>query len=111
MYQPAAPLEAEEIMRILLIIFAATCVVFGCSGESRQSEGRAYDVVITGNPDGRFIKAIKGIREVTGLGLADAKALFDDMPSVVKSDLPKDEAEAVAEQLRSASLTVEIREK
>lgn len=95
----------------LILILAATCLMLGCSGESKQPGTNLYDVVITGNPDGRVINAIKGIREATGLGLADAKALFDDMPSVVRTKMTSEEAEAIAKQLRASSLTVEIKEK
>ena len=95
----------------MFVIFAVTCLLLGCSKPSVQAQVKRYDVVITGNPDGRFINGIKGIREVTGLGLADAKALFDKMPSVVKSNLSKDEAEAVAAKLRGSSLSAEIKEK
>ena len=51
--------------------------MLGCSKQPEQVQAKRYDVVITGNPDGRLINGIKGIREVTGLGLADAKALFE----------------------------------
>jgi len=98
-------------MKLLLILVAVTCLMLGCSKQTEEAQPKVYDVVVTGNPDGRFINGIKGIREVTGLGLADAKGLFDNLPSVVKTDLSKDEAEAVAELLRASSLSVEIKEK
>ena len=98
-------------MRFLLVIISAICLILGCSKQPEQIQAKTYEVVITGNPDGEMIKGIKGIREVTGLGLAEAKDLFDNMPSAVKSDLSKNEAEAVVEKLRASHLTVEINEK
>ena len=96
---------------IWCIGLAVTCVVVGCSPRQPQTAGKTYDVVITAVADGRKITAIKGVREVTGLGLKDAKDLVESAPAVVKTGLTKEEAEFVAVKLRESSLTVEIKEK
>ena len=69
------------------------------------------DVVITGVADGRKITAIKAVREITGLGLKDAKDLVEKTPSVVKQAVSKAEAESIAAKLRESSLVVEIKKK
>ena len=96
---------------IWCIALAVTCVAVGCSPRQPQTAGKTYDVVITAVADGRKITAIKGVREVTGLGLKDAKDLVESAPAFVKTGLTKEEAEFVAAKLRESSLTVEIKEK
>lgn len=85
--------------------------VEGFSQDKPQTPEKTYDVVITAQADGRKITAIKGVREVTGLGLKDAKDLVDSIPAVVKTGLSKKDAETVAAKLRESSLTVELKEK
>jgi large subunit ribosomal protein L7/L12 len=92
----------------LVIIVGALCVV-GCSRQDNSGNETTYDVVITGIADGRTILAIKGVREVTGLGLKDAKDLVDSMPSVVKEGISKSDADKIAAQLKESSLLVEVR--
>lgn len=72
------------------------------------SAGR-FSVVIT-DPGKMKIQAIKMVREVTGLGLREAKDLVDGVPSVVKDDLSDADARNLAEKLRDAGMTVEVRE-
>lgn len=54
------------------------------------------------------IKVIKAVREITGLGLKEAKALVDEAPKAVKEGIPQDEAEKIKEQLEEVGATVEI---
>ncbi|KXS42235.1 MULTISPECIES: 50S ribosomal protein L7/L12 [unclassified Candidatus Frackibacter] len=74
-------------------------------GEEEQTE---FDVVITSAGD-KKIKVIKAVREVTDLGLKDAKGLVDDAPSAVKEGVEKEEAEEVKEKLEEAGATVELK--
>ena len=69
--------------------------------------GTTWQVVATQPGDTR-IEAIKAIREVTRLGLQDAKDLFDAIPSVILSGVSSDGAEVAAQRLRAAGMTVEI---
>ncbi len=55
------------------------------------------------------IQVIKAVREITGLGLKDAKALVDGAPSAVKEGIERDEAEKLKEQLEAAGATVELK--
>lgn len=66
-----------------------------------------FRVVLTHFGDS-LIEAIKMVRDVTGLGLADAKALVDNVPSVIKDNLSAEEAESLAEKFRLAGMKVEV---
>jgi large subunit ribosomal protein L7/L12 len=82
-----------------------------CSKPADTDRMPTYDVVITSAVDGNKITAIKAVREVTGLGLKDAKDLVEGTPSIVKHAVSKTEAESVAAKLRASSLMVEIKQK
>ena len=95
--------------RGLLLSVCLVVLVIGCSKQQEpQTHPVTFDVVITAVGQ-RKILAIKGVREVTGLGLKDAKDLVESAPATVKKGLPKAEAEAMASTLRQSDLIVEIR--
>lgn len=54
------------------------------------------------------VAVIKAVKDITGLGLGEAKALVDSAPSTLKENAPKDEAEAAKKQLEEAGATVEL---
>jgi large subunit ribosomal protein L7/L12 len=54
------------------------------------------------------VAVIKAVKDITGLGLGEAKALVDGVPSTIKEKVPKDEAEAAKKQLEEAGATVEL---
>ena len=54
------------------------------------------------------VAVIKAVKEITGLGLGEAKALVDDAPSAIKEKVSKDDAEAAKKQLEEAGATVEL---
>ena len=68
----------------------------------------AFDVVLTEVGD-KKINVIKVVREVTGLGLKDAKDLVDGAPKDVKAAVPKTEADEIAKKLKEAGAEVEIK--
>ncbi len=74
-------------------------------GEEEKSE---FDVVLTSAGSSK-IKVIKAVREVTDLGLKDAKALVDDAPNAVKEGLEEDEAEEIKEKLEEVGATIELK--
>lgn len=76
----------------------------GAAAVEEQSE---FDVVLKGD-GGQKIKVIKVVREVTGLGLKEAKDLVDGMPSKIKEGLSKEDAEALAEKFKEVGADVEI---
>ena len=77
-------------------------------GTTEAEEKTAWDVVIT-NGGGQKIQVIKVLREVTGLGLKEAKDLVDAAPKVAKAGLKKDEAEELKKKLEAAGAVVELK--
>lgn len=70
-----------------------------------QSE---FDVILT-NAGGEKIKVIKVVREITGLGLKEAKDLVDGAPKPIKEKVAKEEAESIKAKLTEAGATVEVK--
>ena len=71
-------------------------------------EKTAFDVVLT-SAGAQKIGVIKVVREITSLGLAEAKALVDGAPKAVKEGIKKDEAEAIKAKLEEAGASVELK--
>ena len=72
-------------------------------GAEAPAEKTEFDVILTGLSDpAKKIPVIKAVREVTSLGLAEAKKLVEDAPKAVKEALPKDEAETIKKKLEDA---------
>ena len=72
------------------------------------AEKEDFTVVLTGSGD-KKIQVIKVVRELTGLGLKEAKDLVDAAPKAVKEGVAKEEAEQVKEKLAEAGAAVEVR--
>jgi len=88
---------------------AGAVMMAGGGGEDEgEEEQTAFDVVLTGHGE-KKIQVIKVVREVTGLGLKEAKALVDEAPKAVKEGLPKEEAEALVEKLKEQGAEVEMK--
>ncbi len=77
-------------------------------GPAEAGEKTEFDVVLTAAGPTK-IQVIKEVRAITGLGLKEAKALVDEAPKAVKEKVSKDEADKIAEQLKDAGATVEIK--
>jgi len=78
------------------------------AGAAAAEEKTEFDVVLkSAGPE--KIKVIKVVREVTGLGLKEAKALVDGAPGTVKEAVAKDEAEAMKAKLEEAGAKVELK--
>ena len=73
-----------------------------------EEEQTAFDVVLT-SAGGKKIQVIKIVREVTSLGLKEAKDLVDSAPKAIKEGLSKEDAEALAERLKEQGAEVEIK--
>jgi large subunit ribosomal protein L7/L12 len=58
---------------------------------------------------GQKLAVVKAVKEITGLGLKEAKEMVDGAPSVIKEGIPKDEAEAIKKQLEEAGAEVELK--
>ena len=73
-----------------------------------EEEQTEFDVVLEG-PGDKKIQVIKVVREATGLGLKEAKALVDGAPKPVKEKVPKEEADALKTKLEEAGAAVTIK--
>ena len=77
-------------------------------GAAGADEGKSeYDVVLKAAGDQK-IAVIKAVKEATGLGLGEAKAIVDGAPATVKEKVAKDDAEAMKKALEEAGATVEL---
>ena len=77
-------------------------------GAAAADEKSEFDVVLT-ECGANKIQVIKAIREATGLGLKEAKAIADGAPATVKEAVPTADAEALKEALTAAGATVELK--
>ncbi|OPJ60619.1 50S ribosomal protein L7/L12 [Clostridium oryzae] len=91
-------------------VSAAAPVAAGAAAGAAPAaaEKSEFDVVLT-EAGGEKIKVIKVVREITGLGLKDAKELVDGAPKTLKEAVGKDEAEAIKSKLAEVGATVEIK--
>lgn len=86
---------------------AAPIAVAGAAADEVEEQSE-FTVVLTG-PGAEKIKVIKVVREITGLGLKEAKELVDKAPSNIKEDVSKEEAEEVKTKLEDAGASVEMK--
>jgi len=80
----------------------------GAAGGEAAEEKSEFDVILTA-PGGSKLAVVKLVKELTGLGLKDAKGLVDNVPSPIKEGVAKDEAEALKAQLEEAGAEVELK--
>jgi len=80
----------------------------GGDAAAATEEQTEFTVMLTGVGD-KKIQVIKAVREITGLGLKEAKAVVDEAPSAVKEDVPKAEAEELVKKLEEQGATVELK--
>ena len=88
---------------------AAVAVAAPGAGEAAAAEEKTEFDVILKSPGSGKIAVIKAVREITGLGLKEAKALVDGCPKPVKEAISKDDAEALKEKLEAAGAEVELK--
>lgn len=81
----------------------------GAAGGGEEAEEQTEFDVILKAPGGSKLAVVKLVKELTGLGLKDAKALVDGAPAPVKEGVAKDEAEALKSQLEEAGAEVELK--
>ena len=105
-------LELKELVDTICDTFGVSAVAAAAAGPAVAAaevvEQTEFDVVMTSFGDQK-IKVIKEIRAITGLGLAEAKALVEGIPAKVKEAVDKDTAEALKAQLEAVGATVEIK--
>ncbi|ETA80288.1 50S ribosomal protein L7/L12 [Youngiibacter fragilis 232.1] len=88
---------------------AAPVAAAGAVAEAAVVEEKTEFDVILASAGAEKIKVIKAVREITGLGLKEAKELVDGAPKPVKEGVSKDEAEAMKAKLAEVGATVEIK--
>jgi len=79
----------------------------GGEGEAAADEKSEYDVILK-DAGAQKVAVIKAVKDLTGLGLGEAKAIVDGAPKAVKEKAPKEEAEAAKKALEEAGATVEL---
>ncbi len=107
-------LEVNDLVKALEEEFgvsaAAPVMVAGAAGAAggAAEEKSEFDVVLA-NAGAQKIKVIKVVREITGLGLAEAKALVDGAPKTLKEAVAKDEAEDMKTKLEEVGAQIELK--
>lgn len=108
-------LELSELVKALEEEFgvsaaapAAVAVAAPAAGGAAAEEKTEFDVILK-SAGGEKIKVIKVIREITGLGLKEAKDMVDGAPKTVKEGVSKEEAEDIKKKLEEVGAEVEVK--
>lgn len=106
-------LELSELVKAVEEEFgvsaaAAVAVAAPAAGGAAAAEEKTEFDVVLKEVGAEKIKVIKAVREITGLGLAEAKAIVDGAPKTLKEAVSKDEAEAMKAKLTEIGATVEL---
>lgn|SRR5690625_4306560 len=106
-------LELNDLVKAIEEEFGVTAAApvaaaGGAPGAEAEAEQSEFDVVLE-NAGASKIKVIKVVREITGLGLKDAKDLTDAAPKEIKEGVAKEEAEEMKAKLEEAGATVELK--
>jgi len=108
--------EVNELLNVLkekhgIEPAAAAVAVAGpaaAGAASATAEKTSYDVILKA-PGGAKLQIVKLVKELTGLGLKEAKGVVDSAPAPIKEGINKDEAEAIKTQLEEAGAEVELK--
>jgi large subunit ribosomal protein L7/L12 len=108
-------LEVNELKTILkdeygiepAAAVAAVAAPAGDAGAAAADEKSEWTVTLK-DAGSQKVAVIKAVKELTGLGLGEAKALVDNAPSAIKENVSKDDAEAAKKALEEAGATVEV---
>jgi len=111
-------LEASQLVKMMEETFGVSAAAAAVAAAPAASAAAApaveekdeFDVILSGMADpAKKIGIIKVVREITALGLKEAKDLVEAAPKAVKEAVPKDEAEALKKKLTDAGATVELK--
>ncbi|CAH1042503.1 50S ribosomal protein L7/L12 [Halomonas sp. TD01] len=102
--------ELIEAMEEKFGVSAAAAVMAGpaAGGEAAAEEQTEFDLVLTAAGD-KKVNVIKAVREITGLGLKEAKGAVDGAPATIKEAMSKEDAEAAKTKLEEAGASVELK--
>ena len=114
--EEASVIEISELVKDIEDKFGVTAAVpvaaatagGAAEGAAEGGEKSSFDVVLAAAGQSK-ISVIKVVRELSGLGLKEAKELVDSAPKAVKEGVAKDEAETIKSQLEEAGATVELK--
>ena len=114
--EEANMIEVSELVKDIEDKFGVTAAVpvaadaagGAAEGAAEGGEKSSFDVVLAAAGQSK-ISVIKVVRELSGLGLKEAKELVDSAPKAVKEGVAKDEAETIKSQLEEAGATVELK--
>lgn len=90
-------------------VVAAAAVAAPAAGAAEEAAGPSEVTVTLTDIGATKVKVIKAVREITGLGLVDAKKLVDSAPSAIKENVDPEEAEDIKNKLVEAGATVEVK--
>ena len=114
--ESASILELNEVVKALEEKFgvsaAAGAVVVAAGGAAAaeaEEEKTEFDLILKEFPADAKIKIIKVVRELTGLGLKEAKELVESAPKAIKEGISKEDCEKIAEQFKEAGAVMEIK--
>ena len=106
-------LELSELVHALEEEFGVSAAAMAAPAAGAAApaaeEKTEFDVVLTGFDAAAKIKVIKAVREITGQGLAEAKATVEGAPKALKEGVSKDEAEEMKKKLEEAGAKVELK--
>ena len=108
-------LELNDLVKALEEEFGVSAAAMaapaagGAAGGAAAEEKTEFDVVLAGFDAAAKIKVIKVVREITGLGLAEAKAAVEGTPKTLKEAISKDEAEELKKKIEDVGGKVELK--
>ena len=100
--------EVEETFGVSAAAMTAAPAAVGAAAPAAAEEKTEFDVVLASFGSSK-LGVIKVVREITGLGLKEAKELVEGAPKTIKEGCSKDDAENIKKQLTDAGATVEIK--
>lgn len=99
----------EEKFEVSAAAPVAVAAAGAAGGDAAAAEEKTeFDVVLAGFGDNK-VAVIKAVREITGLGLKEAKDAVEGAPTTLKEGVPKDEAESMKKKLEEAGAKVEVK--
>lgn len=107
-------LEVSELVKMLEEEFgvsaaAPVAVMGGAAAPAAAAEEKSEFTVVLKEAGANKIAVIKVVKELSGLGLGEAKALVDGAPATIKENVPAEEAKAMEAKLKEAGATVELK--
>ncbi|MFA1014924.1 50S ribosomal protein L7/L12 [Dubosiella newyorkensis] len=109
--EEATILELNDLVTAIEDKFGvvAAAAVAAPAAAAEEAAGPSEVTVTLTSVGGTKVAVIKAVREITGLGLVDAKKLVDSAPAVIKENIAPEEADQIKEKLMGAGATVEIK--